>query len=80
MNVQLRASLHEAMAQMLRKRGEDVTEVTGFEQYTYIGGYCDTCGYTELRVKITYTTRAGATEEYDFYGDLGELIRALTDE
>lgn len=76
------ASMREAMAKFLReqRRVVDVVEVTDFDEYTYQGGGgCETCSYSEVRVRIIYTTAAGATDNYDYIGDLGALIRSLTD-
>ncbi len=58
---------------------DDVAKVTGYQQYDHEGGACSTCHYTEIRVRIDYTTTAGDTDSYDFHGDMATLIRALTD-
>ena len=50
-----------------------------FEQDRRTIGGCETCSYTEVFVTIWYRTAAGATNTYEYVGDLGELIRALTD-
>lgn len=57
----------------------DVAEVVAFDQGRRDIGSCDTCSYTETFVRIWYRTTSGTTETYDYVGDLGELIRVLTD-
>jgi hypothetical protein len=53
--------------------------VLAFEQDCRTVGACETCAYTETFVRIWYRTGRGTTDIYDYVGDLGELIRALTD-
>lgn len=78
---ELDTALREAMAEMLRETCgvKDVAEVTRWGQYTWSAGRCDTCYHSEVRVKIRYRTTGGEEGAYDYVGDLGVLIRALTD-
>ncbi len=79
--MRFQAALLEAMANYLYRRCgiENVAEVTAFEDGTEGGGYCETCAWEEAVVYIDYTTSDGTKDRYTYRGDLGELIRALTD-
>lgn len=70
--------LHEAMAEMLKGYNLDVVKVTGFEEYEYSGGYCETCYYDSVNVRVFYEDSAGGTQKYNYYGDFAELITDLT--
>lgn len=68
----------------VRKRENDgkespyvrIIRIMDFEDYTYYGGYCETCSYEEAHCKITYETDHGV-REYDYYGSFAELINDL---
>ena len=70
----------DAMAVMLREECglPDVERVTEYEQYEASGGACDTCRWTEIRVRIDYVDDRGRRDSYDYRGDMAALIRALT--
>jgi hypothetical protein len=53
--------------------------VLAWRDDTEIGGYCETCRYTEAILWISYKDQSGKIKEYKYYGDFGDLIRELTD-
>ncbi len=78
--MKFKETLFAEMAEYLRKCGvPDVATVVAFEQDTRGGGYCNTCYWEEIIVEIRYRTGSGDEETYTYSGDLGELVRALTD-
>ncbi len=79
--VMFRDSLYDAMTTLLHDRLDvpDVAEVLALEPDSRTRGCCETCEYTEVFVRISYRTTGGGMSTYDYLGDLGQLIRALTD-
>ena len=72
-------NMYAAIAQMLREHYRiDAVEVTGFEDYTASGGYCETCWYEETRCLITYKDSDGNSQTFDYYDSFADLIGALT--
>lgn len=70
--------MYESLAEMLREEYNlDAVEVTEFEDYTYSGGFCESCYYEDTRCKITYVDSYGGTQEYDYYGSFAELVGSL---
>lgn len=57
----------------------DVVTVLSYEQETRGGGYCETCYYEEIVIEVCYVDSDGATCRKDIYGDMGELIRDLSE-
>lgn len=64
-------------------------EITGWEQDTRSGGMCETCGYDETIVEVTFKCdrcdekghfMTYADHTWTYRGDLGELMRMLVDE
>jgi len=55
-----------------------VVSIADFEDFTYYGGYCETCSYEETNCKITYVDDGGATREFTYTGSFAELIGSLT--
>lgn len=73
--------LYDAMERLIEKAGVADASVKGFEQCTESYGYCSTCAGEETTVVIRYVTGLDDTPgEYVFRGDMGVLIRALTDQ
>lgn len=70
--------LHQALVAWLNKRGIAAVEVTGLEQDTRTGGYCESCYYEEVVIQVTYRTAEDAGV-FEYRGDMGELIRELDD-
>lgn len=68
------------LARYLTKNVDATAEVIEYEQDTEAGGYCDTCYYSDTVVRIVYVSSAsGSRREYTYYGDMGELIRDLSE-
>lgn len=73
--------LYDAMERLIERAGVADASVKGFEQRTESHGYCSTCSWEETTVVIRYVTGLDdAPGEYVFKGDMGVLIRALTDQ
>lgn len=70
-----------AMLAMIRRKGCDAAEVTGYRERSYNIGYCETCSDLVTDVRIYYRRTDGTDAHYqvEFTG-LGELIRELTDD
>jgi hypothetical protein len=74
------AGLLEAMLSMIQGRGFDAVAVTGYRERSYNIGYCETCSEMVTEVRIYYLRKDGSPGEWEYLGDLGELIRELTPE
>ncbi|KIA60240.1 hypothetical protein [Nocardia vulneris] len=73
-------SFLNAVANYLRKTDElDIAEVYTFEERTQYTGGCDTCGYDETVVDISYKDFDGRIREYTFSGNFAQLVRGLTE-
>ncbi len=55
---------------------EDI-EVTDFEDFTYYGGYCETCSYEDTYCELTYKLN-GEKKTLEIYESFAELIKTLT--
>lgn len=71
-------SLLDAMGDFIRREGYEVAVVTGYEEFDYSTGYCETCYYEEVRLRIDYQRHDGTEYEYEYYGDFADFIRELT--
>lgn len=70
--------MNEVLAEMLREEYfVDAAEVTGFEDYTYTSGYCETCKYETIRCTISYVDSFGEHQRYEYYGSFSDLISSL---
>lgn len=70
--------MNEALAEMLREEySVDAAEVTGFEDYTYTSGHCETCKYETIRCNISYVDGSGERQTYEYYGSFSDLIGSL---
>lgn len=69
----------DAVADFLRARNYTVEEVIDVEQEDRDVGGCETCAYSYTVVEITFRDGDGYRETYVYEGDMGELIRELTD-
>lgn len=68
------------LARYLREiYGLDAVKVLSYEQETRGGGYCETCYYEEVVIEVSYLDSDGSTCEKDIYGDMGELVRTISD-
>jgi len=56
-----------------------VGRVTGFDDYTYSSGYCETCYFEEQRARIHYETPDGDQLVFHYYGKFAELLEELLD-
>jgi hypothetical protein len=72
-------ALLEAMLAMLQRKGIQAVSVPAYRECSYNIGYCPTCSEIVTEVWIYYNLRSGSPRVWDFCGDLGELIRELTD-
>lgn len=54
-----------------------VAEILDFEDFTYYGGYCETCSYEDTYCRITYRTLEGETRTYEYTDSFADLINAL---
>lgn len=74
--------INAALLAMLREQCgiPEAVRVTGFEQFEFKGGACQTCYWTEIRVGIDYVTGDDEFERYEYHGDMAKLIRTLTGE
>lgn len=72
-------TFYGALAEFVRERGYDVAEVTLFEEETVASGFCETCYYESTEVHIYYLNSDGVGRRYEYYGNMAELIRELTD-
>lgn len=72
--------LLDAMLRMLQRRGVPAVAVPAYRECSYNIGYCETCSEIVTEVRVYWNNRLGALAHWDYYGDLGELIRELTDE
>jgi hypothetical protein len=73
-------ALLEAMLRMLQREGIPAVSVPAYREVSYNAGYCVTCSEIRTEVWIYYNLRTGSPRVWDFCGDLGVLIRDLTDE
>jgi hypothetical protein len=72
-------NMYDALAEMLREQMRvDAVSVTGFEDYTASGGYCESCWYEETRCRIDYVDSKGNSQTYDYYDSFGELVKSLS--
>jgi hypothetical protein len=70
-----------AMLSMIRRKGCEAAQVTGYRERSYNIGYCETCSDLVTDVRIYYRRPDGAEAHYQCdYTGLGELIRELTDD
>lgn len=72
--------LYDAMERFLATKGITDVDVHGFRQQTVDIGYCSTCSELVTSVWIQFRGEDDTEREYEYIGDFGELIRALTDE
>jgi hypothetical protein len=73
--------LLEAMLAMIRRKGCDAAQVTGYRERSYNIGYCETCSDLVTDVRIHYHKPDGTEAHYQVeYTGLAELIRELTDD
>jgi C4-type Zn-finger protein len=75
-------SFYEALAEYIRDNAygsRDVAKVTSFEEETIESGYCETCYYESTEVWVYYEDSDGKAKKYEYYGNMAEFIRALTD-
>jgi hypothetical protein len=73
-------SFYEALAEYIRNSGyTDVAKVTRFEEETVESGYCETCYYESTEVWVYYETSEGVSLRFEYYGNMAEFIRDLTD-
>lgn len=63
------------------KKNLDVSaaEVTGFKEEEEIRGYCETCSYSTIVVKIDYKNTDGRHCWKEYEGNFADLIRELSD-
>jgi hypothetical protein len=54
------------------------TALISWEEREYSSGGCDTCAFNYTEVQVVYRTQVGDTEVFNYDGDLGDLIRELT--
>ena len=73
-------NLLDAMLRMLQRKGIPAVSVPAYRECSYNIGYCSTCNEMVTEVRIYYNLRSGSPRFWDYYGDLGRLIRRLTDE
>ncbi|MEU9871141.1 hypothetical protein AB0C87_25255 [Actinomadura sp. NPDC048021] len=78
-NTEETSSFHKSIEEFLKDRGFTVSKILDVEQETRTGGYCETCAYEEVVVDITFEDGDGQWTLYTYFGDMGELIRELTD-
>lgn len=55
----------------------DVVEVTDWEDETVYGGYCDTCAYETVQLKVHYIDSKGDKCSVLLYDSFAEIIRYL---
>jgi predicted nucleic-acid-binding Zn-ribbon protein len=77
-NTEETSSFHRSITGFLADRGFSVSKILDVEQETREGGYCETCWYSEVTVDITFEDGNGEWTCYTYYGDMGALIRELT--
>lgn len=75
--VKIAKILEDAIKAYLKNLGYDVVEIVNYEEYTYYGGYCETCSYEEIRVKVQFKNADGTFDSWEHYGSLGDLFRML---
>lgn len=69
-----------AMRGLMLRRGVPVAAVTGYREVSFNIGFCETCSETVTNVRVYYVADSGGRGVWDYMGDFGELIRALTDD
>jgi hypothetical protein len=57
----------------------DAVEIVDIRQEERNGGYCETCYHEYDAVVIDYRDTTGLVKSYEWYGDMGEFMRYLTD-
>lgn len=78
MAIGLKDSLHAALLEFVQRNGEpDAEYVAGFEDDIEYGGYCETCSYEYIVVRISFSEN-GVTKEFVYRGTFAELMRELT--
>lgn len=59
----------------------DAIEIIDVKQIEETGGYCESCAYTTIEVKITYKVSGSSqVDTYYHYGSMAEFIKELTGE
>lgn len=77
----LQVAINAAILRFVQQERPDAVEVTGFEDFLYVNGFCETCSYEEVRVHIFFNCGVQAEQEtYEYRGNFADLIRELTDE
>jgi hypothetical protein len=72
-------AMYDAVAEYLRDEFRlDVVKVTDMRQETRNDGYCETCWYEYIVVAIDYVKSTTLTGTYEWHGNMGELVRAIT--
>lgn len=57
----------------------DIIEILDVEQIEETGGYCESCAYTKIEVKITYKVSGSSqVNAYYYYGSMAKFINELT--
>jgi hypothetical protein len=74
----LEESILEALTRFVKEVDLTCDTVTGFEDRTEYGGYCETCSYEYVVVDIYYFTDNGGRKTYTYDGTFSSLIRNLT--
>ncbi len=74
----LKNSLYTALLEFVQRNGNPKAEyVTGFEDDIEHGGYCETCSYEYIVVRIAFSEN-GVTKEFVYRSTFAELMQELT--
>lgn len=68
------------MLRLVQRQHEDAYLIVDWEEETEYGGYCETCSYEEIVVKVTYTCNTCdecPNHVYKYYGRFSELMKDL---
>lgn len=74
MTVSWRDRFYLFIGDFLIEKGLSVKEVVDVDESTETGGYCETCSYETIVVRITYVDKEDKSREYSYEGSLANLL------
>lgn len=77
-NTKFQESFNAALLDLLKDRGVDAVEVTGFDDRTVYEGFCETCSYEYTVVDIFYKDSDGRSKKDTYEGSFANLIQELS--
>lgn len=72
-----RESLDAELLSFLRTQRPEAVELVGWEDTVGVGGYCETCSYSQVEIHFEYRTAAGEVGTYEHEGTFADLMKRL---